>query len=104
MIVTCDTNFYRKLVENVHVRDTKTLDKLILAVINAERSKNISAMMGTVSSCEVLSHLLDDVSSRDFKSCLKASRVLYKHCQEGPDSYLIMYFLTLHSLRKYRTE
>lgn len=90
MIVTCDTNFYRKLVENVHVRDTKTLDKLILAVINAERSKGISAMMGTVSSCEVLSHLLDDVSSRDFKSCLKASRVLFKHCQDGYNSYRLL--------------
>ena len=90
MIVTCDTNFYRKLVENVNVRDTRTLDKLIQALVNAERLRGISAMMGTVSACEVLSHLLDDVSSRDFKSCLKASRVLYKHCQDSPNSYRLL--------------
>ena len=90
MIVTCDTNFYRKLVENVNVRDTRTLDKLIKAVITAEHSKGISAMMGTVSACEILSHLLYDVASRDFKSCLKASRVLYKHCQDGSNSYRLL--------------
>lgn len=90
MIITCDTNFYRTLVEGVNARDTKTLDRVIQEVIRAERTKGVVAMMGTIASSEILSHLLDDISSHDFKSCLKASRVCYKHCEDVGNSYRLL--------------
>jgi len=90
MFITCDTNFYRNLVENIDYKDLVTLDSVINCLLDAEASKGIKAMMGTISSCEILSHLLDDESTRGFKSCIKASRVLYHHCKENDSSYRLL--------------
>lgn len=83
MIVTCDTNFYRKLVEKIKVNDINRLDSIIKKVIQAEKAKGVKAMMGSIVASEILSHLVDDPSDYSFQSCLKACYVLYKHCEEN---------------------
>jgi hypothetical protein len=45
-----------------------------------EKKKNIIPFMSTTVVMELLSHMLDDISSRSFNSCLKACQALYYHC------------------------
>ena len=83
MIVTCDTNFYRKLAEGVDVSDTGRLDKIISVIVEAEKRKGIKAAMGMTVASELMSHLVDKPNEYSFKSCLKGCYALYKHCEEG---------------------
>lgn len=90
MIITCDTNFYRKLTEGVDVRDTDRLDKIISVIINAEKRKGVKAMMGSIVSSELMSHLVDKPHEYSFKSCLKGCIVLYKHCEDINNTFRVL--------------
>lgn len=87
MIVTCDANFYRELVSELPLCNPKKVDKAIRLVLDSERKKGIRAMIGSIAAQEVLSHLVDKPQSRAYKACLKASRVLYKHCEENATQF-----------------
>ena len=89
MIVTCDTNFYRKLAEGVDVSDTGWLDKIISVIVEAEKRKGIKAAMGMTVASELMSHLVDKPNEYSFKSCLKGCYALYKHCEEGDQCRMI---------------
>ena len=90
MIVTGDTNFYRKIVEDISFKDMWKVDAIVNELIRAERKKGIRAMMGSIAASELLSHLQDDPKSRDYRSCLKACKVLYGHCEENKDSFRVL--------------
>lgn len=90
MIVTGDTNFYRKIVEEISIRDMWKVDAIVKELKMAERKFGIRAMMGSIAASELLSHLLDDPKSRDYRSCLKACKVLYGHCEEGEDAFNLL--------------
>jgi len=77
MIVTFDTNAYRKLIEDVRwAKITPLVDKLV----ELESQKGYTSMIGNIAASELLSHLVDDVNSIDYHSCLKACTAMYKHC------------------------
>ena len=90
MIITCDTNFYRELVSKLPLYNLKKVDKVIDLLLEAEKQKGIKAMIGPIAAQEVLSHLLDHPRSRAYKACLKASRVLYRHCEENPQQFRLL--------------
>lgn len=90
MIVTGDTNFYRKIVEDVSIKKPWKLDAIAKELIKAEKKKGIRAMMGSIAASELLSHLLDDSKSRDYRSCLKACKVMYNHCREDKNSFRLL--------------
>lgn len=77
MIVTFDTNGYRKLVEGL---DTNEVRKIVSDIKAAEAKQGITAMMCSITAMELLSHLLDNENSRDYKSCRKAVIAMYGHC------------------------
>ena len=90
MIVTGDTNFYRNIVESVSIKKLWKIDAIVKELTRAEKKKGIRAMMGSVAASELLSHLLDDPKSRDYRSCLKACKVMYNHCMEDKDSFRLL--------------
>lgn len=90
MIITCDTNFYRELVSELPLSNLKKVDKVINMLLEAEKQKGIKALIGPIAAQEVLSHLLDHPRSRAYKACLKASRVLYRHCEEDSQQFRLL--------------
>lgn len=56
----------------------------------AEKAKGITGMMCTITAEELLSHLLDDESSRDYISCIKASVLCYHHCKENENHFRML--------------
>ena len=80
MFVTCDTNFYRKIVENIDVNNIDQLKQIAETLINAEQKNNIVTLMNPIVAEELLHHLLDDTKSKDYKSCLKAIVIMGMHC------------------------
>lgn len=90
MIITCDTNFYRELVSELPMCNLKKVDKVISMLLEAEKQKGIKALIGPIAAQEVLSHLLDHPKSRAYKACLKASRVLYRHCEENSQQFRLL--------------
>lgn len=90
MIVTCDANFYRELVSELPLCNLKKVDKAIKLLLEAEQAKGIRAMIGSIAAQEILSHLVDDPRSRAYKGCLKASRVLYKHCEDNSMQFRLL--------------
>ena len=80
MFVTCDTNFYRKIVENIDVNNIDQLKQIAETLINAEQKYNVVSLMNPIVAEELLHHLLDDKESRDYKSCLKAIVIMGMHC------------------------
>lgn len=90
MIVTGDTNFYRKIVEGVSVNAKWKLNAIVKELTRAERQRGIKAMMGSIAASELMSHLLDSAESRDYWSCLKACKVMYGHCEENKDSFRVL--------------
>ena len=90
MIVTGDTNFYRKIVEEITIKDMWKVGAIVKELTKAERKKGIRAMMGSIAASELLSHLLDDPTSRDYRSCLKACKVMYGHCKEDENSFSLL--------------
>lgn len=90
MIVTCDANFYRELVRDLPLCNLEKVDKVIQLLLDAEKAHGIRAMMGSIAAQELLSHLVDSPRSRAYKACLKASRVLYRHCEENNQSFRIL--------------
>ena len=90
MIVTCDANFYRELVSELPLYNLRKVDKVIKLLIDAEKAKGVRAMIGTIAAQEILSHLVDVPKSRAYKACLKASRVLYKHCEENAMQFRLL--------------
>lgn len=90
MVVTGDTNFYRKIVENVSINELWKLDAIVKEITRAEKRMGIKAMMGSIAASELLSHLLDSTQSRDYRSCIKACRVMYGHCVEDENSYSLL--------------
>lgn len=77
MIVTFDTNGYRKLIENL---TTDQVRMLVADIKRAEKDKGIKPMMSPLTAMELLSHMLDDESSRSYQSCRKAVIAIYGHC------------------------
>ena len=77
MIVTFDTNGYRKLVEG---RNAQGVRDLMAVIRKAEARQSVTAMMCSITASELLSHLLDDEHSRDYQSCRKAVIAMYAHC------------------------
>ena len=90
MIVTCDANFYRELVSDLPLCNLEKVDKVIRLVLDAEKVHGIRAMMGSIAAQELLSHLVDSPRSRAYKACLKASRVLYRHCEENNQIFRLL--------------
>lgn len=90
MIVTGDTNFYRKIVEEVPIKKMWKLNAIVKELKRAERRKGIKASMGSIAASELLSHLLDDHRTRDYRSCLKACKVMYSHCEENKGLYRLL--------------
>ena len=90
MIVTGDTNYYRKIVEGVSIKKMWKLDAIVKELTRAERKMGIKAMMGSIAASELLSHLLDNPKSRDYRSCLKACKVMYNHCRADKDSFRLL--------------
>lgn len=90
MIVTGDTNFYRKIVEEISIKDMWKVDAIVKELTRAERKMGIRAMMGSIATSELLSHLLDDPKSRDYRSCLKACKVMYGHCKVDENSFNVL--------------
>lgn len=72
------------------LRNLSKVDRAIQIIMDAERSKGIKAMMGTIAAQEIMSQLVDNPKSRAYKACLKASRVLYKHCEENAMHFRIL--------------
>lgn len=90
MIVTGDTNFYRKIVEEISIKDMWKVDAIVKELTRAERKMDIRPMMGSIAASELLSHLLDDPKSRDYRSCLKACKVMYGHCKVDENSFNVL--------------
>lgn len=90
MIVTGDTNFYRKIVEEISIKDMWKVDAIVRELTMAERKMGIRAMMGSIVASELLSHLLDAPKSRDYRSCLKASKVMYGHCEVDENTFNLL--------------
>ena len=90
MIVTGDTNFYRKIVEEISSKDMWKVDAIVKELAKAERKMGIRAMMGSIAASELLSHLLDAPKSRDYRSCLKACKVMYGHCKVDENSFNLL--------------
>lgn len=87
MISVFDTNAYRGLVSGVALEDVADLANQLCAV---EKAKGIAGMMCTITAEELLSHLLDDESSRDYISCIKASVLCYRHCKEDVNHFRML--------------
>ena len=47
MVITFDTNFYRKLVENIDVKDIDKLKTIAQSLTDAEQKKGIVPVMNT---------------------------------------------------------
>ncbi len=77
MIVTFDTNGYRKLAEGRNAQEVRVL---MDDIRRAEARQGITAMMCSITAMELLSHLLDDEQSRNYRSCSKAVVAMYGHC------------------------
>ena len=90
MIVTGDTNFYRKIVEGIPTKKMWKVDAIVKELTMAERKMGIKAMMGSIAASELLSHLQDDPQSRDYCSCLKACKVMYGHCKVDEKSFNLL--------------
>ena len=69
MIITCDANFYRELVSELPLYSLKKVDKVIKLLLDAEKTKGVRAMIGSIAAQEILSHLVDDPKSRAYKAC-----------------------------------
>lgn len=75
-IIVFDTNAYRKFVEG---KDLCAIEKEVNAMVAQERSKGFVAHMSTTVGEELLSHMKDGESNRNYKSCLKAVQAIYRH-------------------------
>ncbi len=80
MFITFDTNFYRKLVEGIDANDNCRLKEIAKSLLNAEKDNDIVSLMNITTAEELLHHLLDDSESREYKSCLKAVKIMGMHC------------------------
>lgn len=86
MIVVFDTNAYRNIVS----RTSK--DEAVAKVVDIkhkEFEKGIIPFMSTTVAMELLSHLCDVKTSRNYQSCLKASQVMYLHCGDEKEFRLL---------------
>ena len=90
MIVTGDTNFYRKIVEGISTKDMWMVNAIVKELTKTEKKKGIRAMMGSIAASELLSHLQDNPKSRDYRSCLKACKVMYGHCEVSENSFNLL--------------
>ena len=77
MIVTFDTNAYRDLAKDVPLNDVKTM---MSEMMNLEVQKGVTAFLGSVSSMEMLSHLVDNRFSKAYRACIRACVAAYQHC------------------------
>lgn len=87
MIVVFDTNAYRTIVAQKDINQALSDFDAILA---AEKRQGYQAGMCTIVALELMKHWLDSTNSKDYKSCVNASKVLYKHCQIDANRFLLL--------------
>lgn len=87
MIVVFDTNAYRTIVAKKNIEQALCDFDAILA---AEKKQGYRAGMCTIVALELMKHWLDSTDSKEYRSCVNASKVLYKHCQIDANRFLLL--------------